>query len=335
MNSPTILDVAQEVGVSASTVSRALSGGKVKASTRRMVLEAAQRLGYKTADGDQGHSINRRGSIGLLTTDIQNFYTVDLFKSIIPEAQSAGYKVVVADINVALGRDQLIHDVRESTDGMVVAAARIEDDDIRRLFDPETTVLVSRQVEGFSSVVVDDFSGMFQSVRHLASLGHNRVAYLGGDDHSRSDKRRRQSFEDATGRFNMESLILGPFEPSFEGGVNAADALMMEEDVTAVIVYNDLMASGVLNRLIERGVDVPGEVSLIGVDNSMLAQVSRPKMTSVAMRQNDAQMALRMLLSMLEQRGSDGYVFSPQTIGAPESLIVRDTTGPVPGRADQ
>lgn len=327
---PTLQDVAAEAGVSVSTASRALSGGKVKAATKRVVLEVARQIGYKTDLDDDLPTPGRTGNIALLATDIQNFYTVDLFRSVVLEAQAVGYRVFLADINITLGRDQLIRGILDSSDGVLVAAPRIGDDDIRRLFDPKTTVLVSRRVDGFSSVAMDDSSGMFQAVRHLASLGHGRVAYLGGDDRSRADARRRQGFEDATEKLGMESLVLGPFEPSFEGGVNAADALMMEDDVTAVIAYNDLMASGVLNRLLERGVKVPEQVSLVGFDNSMLAQVSRPKMTSVALRENDSRTALRMLMTMLERNGSDDYEFAPETVSAAESLIVRESTGPAP-----
>jgi DNA-binding LacI/PurR family transcriptional regulator len=170
---------------------------------------------------------------------------------------------------------------------------------------------------------MDTAGGMCQAVDHLAALGHRRIAYLNGPRASWSNRERRQGLRRAVG-YGMEVVELGPFAPRFEGGSHAAD-LALAQDVTAIIAYNDLMALGVMSRLADRGVPVPGRMSVVGFDNLLYAAMCAPPLTTVAMpMEAGGRAAVDLLLAGVGATAAhDGGPYRElQT-----HLIVRATTG--------
>ena len=336
MSGITMTDIANELGLSVSTVSRALNGGQVRNSTRSAVLDYAARNAYDkiptavAAKSTHSQRKQERLSIGVLVTDLGGYYFNDLLAGIFSYANASGFDVFISDIDGAAGRDDALTALRNRSDGLIVVSSRWSEQELAATFDPNTTVLVSRTCDGFSSAIVDDESGIEQCVCHLASFGHRRIAYLGAFEHSFTNRRRRESFERAVQRYNLEGVVLGPFEPLHTGGVNAADELLLDADVTGVVAFNDLMAAGVLGRLMERGKRVPEDISVIGVDDSVLASSMRPALTSVSIRHERlGTAAVRLLTQRLRgarsERGSQ-----PKCVVVPEILMVRGSTGAAP-----
>lgn len=328
MGEVTIHDVAQAAGVSAATVSRALNNGSVKAVTRRRVCEIAERMGYRpnAAARDLTSGKSGKGNIAVFVTDIGHFYFTDVFTGIFAKAQAAGYRLFVTDLELTNDVEQTVANVTANCEGQILVAPRIADAMIRRLFPAQTTVLANRQFDGYSNVCVDDRSGVMQTIRHLASLGHKRIAYISASSQSWSNRIRLDAFEEGCESFGIECVVLGPFEPSYGGGVNAGDALLLEENVTAAVAFNDLVASGLMARLIERGVSVPGDMSVAGVDASVLSLALRPQLTTVDIRQERmGRQAVQLLLDMLDAR-RDGVKTEVISETVPELLIARDST---------
>ncbi|OZG63414.1 MULTISPECIES: LacI family DNA-binding transcriptional regulator [Bifidobacterium] len=328
MSDATIQDVAQAAGVSAATVSRALNNGSVKQATRDRVRKAADRLGYKpnAAARDLIAGKSGKGNIAVFVTDVGNFYFTDLFKGLFAQAQSLGYRLFVADLELTNDVERTVGDVVSSCEGQVVVSPRISDTLIRRLFPQRNTVLANRQIEGYTDVCIDDRSGIMQAVRHLASLGHKRIAYISGLSHSWSNRARIDAVSRGCEEFGVECVAIGPFEPTYGGGVNAGDALMLEEGVTAVIAFNDLVASGVVSRLVERGLSIPEDISVMGIDDSVLSRASRPQMTTIDVRQERmGSQAVRLLAELLDAE-REGVEFEPVSHMIPEILITRDST---------
>jgi DNA-binding LacI/PurR family transcriptional regulator len=169
---------------------------------------------------------------------------------------------------------------------------------------------------------MDSAGGMRQVVEHLVALGHRRCAYLAGPRNSWSNRERRRGLRTAPRR-GLEVVELGPFAPRFEAGMHAAD-LALAEGVTAILAYNDLMAFGVLTRLNDRQVDVPGEVSVVGFDDIAMAAMCTPPLTTVAMPTEQAgRTAVDLLITLLgSPPGSDG----DGRRALPTQLIVRGST---------
>jgi DNA-binding LacI/PurR family transcriptional regulator len=169
---------------------------------------------------------------------------------------------------------------------------------------------------------MDSASGMRQVVDHLAALGHTRCAYLNGPNNAWSNRERRRGARAAAARAGITIVDFGPFEPKFEGGVQAAD-LALADGVTAIMAYNDLMALGVLSRLSDRGVAVPHEMSVVGFDNLLYAAVCAPPLTTVAMpMEAGGRAAVDLLLAGID--GADDGAGPLRELST--SLIVRATT---------
>lgn len=332
MGKATIRDVAQAAGVSIATVSRALNGGTVKSQTREQVRKAAERLGYQSGAVDDESRDDRTGTgnIAVFLTDLGNFYFTDVLKGLLSVAQASGYRVFVADIDSrATNYESTIASIVSKSEGQILVSPRL-DDDMISAFPHETTVLANRIVDGYSHVLIDDAAGIQQAVRHMVSLGHRHIAYVSGLDSSWSNVVRRNAFDEACAKFDVESVVLGPFEPSYAGGQNAADAVSLEDGLTGVIAFNDLVACGLLSSLVERGVRVPEDMSIIGIDNSLLSLTSRPRLTSVDVRQERmGAVAMQVLLDQLSSI-RDGAGFEPVSSTIAEILITRGSTGQVP-----
>lgn len=177
----------------------------------------------------------------------------------------------------------------------------------------------------FASVSLDEFTGMERAVRHLVDLGHQCIAYVRGPIHSWSGKRRKRAFLTACDRIGVRAETIGPFEASYQGGSTAADALSVKREITAAMALNDVIASGLVARL-ERGINVPRDMSVIGVDDSLVARAMRPQLTSIDNRQRDiGEMAVRLLLAKIDHRIPESSIGQQPTLAG--TLIIRGSTG--------
>ena len=191
---------------------------------------------------------------------------------------------------------------------------------------------MNRQIEGYGSVALDERSGMNQALGHLASLGHRRTVYVSGPSDSWANRQRRTRFTETAEELGLEGRVVGPFQPNFAGGVIAADAVLIDDSTTAIVAYNDLMACGLVSRLVTRGVTVPGDMSVVGADDSLLAEVSRPQLTSIATMQGRiGRAAAQLVLGLVAPRSPGAADDAPmrQELVIPEGFLVRESTGPV------
>lgn len=279
----TVRDVALRAGVSISTVSRALSApGMVSEATRDRVLTAARELGYRPNAAARGLRVGRTNNIGLLIPDLENPFFASVTKGVQSRARAAGYAVFVADSDEDPAQElELVASLTAQVDGIILASPRAADADIIEAVEGRTAVLLNREVEGVPSVTVDNRDGMRQVISHLRALGHRSIGYAGGPAQSWSGEQRRLGALSVVEQFPDVTITeLGHFRPYFSGGYPAAD-LALAADITAVIAYNDLMALGIVDRLRQRGVDVPGEMSVVGFDDVSVATLVSPALTTV------------------------------------------------------
>lgn len=313
----TVQDVAREAGVSVSTVSRALTGGSVSAATRETVREAATRLGYRVNRAARGLITGRTGNLGLIVPDLRNPFFADVAKGVSARARAVDCGVFITDTDEdPVAELEAIATLGRNTDGLLLCSPRAADAEILAAADPETTVLLHRQVPGMSSVVADIADGIRQAVGHLRALGHERIAYVSGPEGSWATRQRVEALD------GLAILSLGAVAPTFEGGLLAGD-LVLASPATAVLAYNDLVALGLLHRLAARGASVPGQVSVVGFDDVSLAGMSHPPLTSVAVPKDRAGVVgLDLLLGRTGAGGGEMVL--------PTSLVVRASSGVAP-----
>ncbi|WIM93442.1 LacI family DNA-binding transcriptional regulator [Actinoplanes oblitus] len=311
MGRTTVQDVAREAGVSVSTVSRALTGGTVSASTREAVQAIAARLGYQPNRAARGLITGRTGNLGLIVPDLRNPFFAEVAKGVTARARAVDYGVFIADTDEdPVAEREALASLGRNTDGVLLCSPRSPDADLLKAADPATTVLLHRRVPGLSSVVADISDGIRQAVRHLIALGHRRIAYVGGPEDSWAARQRLAVLSGVP-----EVLLLDAVAPTFEGGLGAGDPVLATP-ATAVLAYNDLVALGLLHRLAARGVAVPERISVVGFDDVSLAAMSHPPLTSVAVpKHRSGSVGLDLLLGRTGAPGDQMIL--------PTSLVVR------------
>lgn len=325
----TIRDVAAAARVSVATVSRALSSPHlVNQVTRERVLAVATELGYRPSPAARSLITGRTANIGIVVPDLGNPFFTGVLKSVQARAREAGYAVLVGDSDEdPAAEEELVRMMAKQVDGVLLCSPGIKDGLITALAENQPLTLLNRRVRGIGATLMDSAGGMRQIVGHLADLGHERCAYLNGPRNSWSNRERRRGLRAAARQRNVEIVELGPFPPRYDGGVQAAD-LAVAADVTAILAYNDVMALGVLARLRDLGIDVPGRLSVTGFDDLIFAAVCAPPLTTVAMPvQQAGRSAVDLLLGQLDHKDT-----ATTQLDLPTHLIVRATTAPPPTR---
>jgi DNA-binding LacI/PurR family transcriptional regulator len=321
-----IHDVARRAGVSVATVSRSYTvPDTVREATRVRVLQAAGELGYRPNRAARGLITGRTGNVGVIVPDLGNPYFQSVLKGAQARARAADYAVFVADGQESAAEEEaLIGAMSKQVDGIVLCSSRLAPRTLAGLEPTPAVVLLNRRVDGLSTVTVDSADGMRQAIDHLAALGHARCAFLSGPRRSWSNQQRRRGLRAAARAAGAEIVTIGPVAPQFEGGVDAAEQVLAT-GATAVLAYNDLVAAGILSRLAALGVEVPGELSVVGFDDIPLAAMLIPALTTVAAPTAQAgAAAVDALLSRLEEPGAQPA--QPSVRELPATLVVRGST---------
>lgn len=250
----TLSDVAARVGVSKSTVSRALSRPELVApATVRRVRKAADELNFAVNRAASGLVTGRTGVIAIVVPDLDNHF----FTPIVVGAQR---RAATRQRQLTIAANPLLtyEDVRDlerlarQVDGLILAAPLGPDDHVRQICRTRPVVLVDREVAGVRSVIADAANGFGDLADHLLDVGHRTLAYLGGPAGSWQDAQRTRAIaERAAAR--AELVVLGPMPPTFAAGAAVADDVLAA-GVSAVIPYASQIGLGLAFALGARGV---------------------------------------------------------------------------------
>ncbi|MFD3688869.1 LacI family DNA-binding transcriptional regulator [Nocardiopsis sp. NPDC058631] len=322
---PTIVDVAAAAGVSKSLVSLALRGDRgVSEATSARILAAAERLGYRSNTLARSLVQGRTMMLGVLLTDLANPYHTEVVAGVEESADAEGFTVLLAHgqrdrARLARQLDALL---RLNVDGVVVVSSWLEPRALADAAGRVPVVMVGRPEEfapGVDTVANDDRAGAEAAVRHLAELGHERIAHLAGSGRPASRARRRGYQETMRDLGLADHATVREIGDAPHGRERAAGALLGTEP-TAVFAVNDLAALAVLDRAYTAGTT---GLSVVGYDNTFLAQTVRPRLTSVDQpRSVMGNLAVRLLSERMGGRTEDRHeVLVPR-------LVVRDSTSP-------
>lgn len=330
----TIRDVARLSGVSISTVSRALAApDQVAEATRIRVQETARSMGYRPNRAASGLITGRTGSIGLVVPDLENPFFGSICKGVQARARAAGYAVFIADTDEdATLEAEVVRSLSKQVDGVILASARGTDAAVQHLAQEGPLVLVNRSLAGIPSITFDNGGGLRAVMRHLVALGHHRIAYAAGPVTSWSNRQRSLGFRAfAEESPDLDLIELGAFPPFFSGGIQAGD-LAIASGATAVVAFNDLIAVGLIDRLRQRGLRAPEDISVTGFDNVPVSTLVWPNLTTVDFPR--VQMGRASVDTLLDTvLGRSGT--TPPVLEIPAELVVRQSTGVVPDRGTQ
>ena len=328
---PRLEDVAAEVGLSTASVSLVLRGAAgPSAGTRERVLEAAARLGYRP---DRAASLlaRRRSRLIGVMLDVRSSYHGELVEEVHEAAAAHGYDLVLSTTTRGRDEQRAVETLLDSRcEALVLLGPEASAAWLTALDRQLPVVVVGRPVPtaGVDVVRAADDDGVGAAVDHLIGLGHLDIAYVDGGPGTIATGRRR-GYQRAMRRHGMaERCRVLPGAHTEEAGMRAAPEILRgDRPITAVIAFNDRVAVGLLDALSRAGVAVPGEVSLVGYDDSPLSRLAHVGLTTVS--QNSHQLTQHAVAAIVERL--DGGRTDHREVVLPPQLVVRTTTAP-PGR---
>ncbi|AOO85068.1 LacI family DNA-binding transcriptional regulator [Bosea vaviloviae] len=332
----TIKDVAREVGVHPSTVSRALDPSqrdRLGPSIVERVLEAAERLGYRPDAAAASLRSGRSHLIGIIVPDIANPVFSPIISGLERALAARGYALIVVDQppDRTAQPDILQMLVARRVDGLVLANVSLRDDAVERCLRWQVPVVLVNRAETTArvpSVVSDDIAGMRLAVEHLVGLGHRAIVHVAGPQSLSTGSLRRRGFIEAMAAAGLAvggDAVMEAAAFTREAGLPAARELLKRRpDATAVIAANDLLALGVYEGLREQGRRCPDDVSVIGHNDMPLVDMVSPPLSTIRISHREmGERTGQLLLDIIT--GARETI--TQIVTQPE-LVARGSTAP-------
>lgn len=327
---PVMEDVALKAGVSHQTVSRVINNHpNVSAKTRERVEAAIAELGYRRNSAARQLAMRRSESIGVVAHNLEQHGPTQVLHGIQEAARTAGYAVSSVDlpeVGANAIRETVEYHLSHQVDAIVLIAPQEEAVRAIEGLKLEIPLVAIGDIGSASarSVGADQQRGGWLATRHLIDQGHRRIGHIMGPSDWLDAQARRRGWEAALAAAGLQQgpLLVGDW--SAESGYLAGQQMIDAGECTAIFVGNDQMALGVMRAAHERGLILPGQLSLVGFDNTPESGFYYPPLTTVA--QDFPELGRRCVAMILEGISGADQLFS---VRIQPQLIVRGSTGPV------
>lgn len=332
----TLVDVARVANCSTKAASLALQHKIGSSELVEIVRQTAERLGYRPI------SRSTKQIFILAPLDYNPGHYIDIEEQISQFLQNDAFdnrnivRINMSNIvlNPGLEIAALNHAIKSNPIGIIlIAPINIDSIDMLHHSQIPSVVINNRIVEHeIANVCINNRSGIIEAVDHLASMGHKHIAYIHGPKSATSERERGMAYYDA---IRSRGLAIRPEylislhsnqSPRFQAGYDGCASLLgRSERPTAIIVYNDAMAMGAIRAATDGGIDIPGDLSIIGCDDLPFSLFTTPRLTTVTIDRGDlAEKACGLLMSLLNNE--QGH--SVENAIVDSYLIIRDTTAP-------
>jgi LacI family transcriptional regulator len=338
-NQVTIKDIARELGISPSTVSRALKDHPdISAETKKAVNELAERLNYQPNIVALSLRQKKTNTIGVIIPEIVNTFFSTVISGIEDVAYEGGYNVILAQSNESYQRE--VTDMKalfnSRVDGMLLSLSRetTNFDHIESIISKGVPIVLYDRFysnPNLSKVIVDDYVGAKEAVLHLIEQGCKRIAHLEGAPNLIISKDRLRGYQDALSESSLEIretyTVVCP-NNSFEEGQRATQKLLsLSVPPDAIFATNDPMAMGAIMAIKEKGLTIPDDVAVVGFSNYFFSQITDPSLTSVDQPGFEmGQEAARLLIRQIEIRDKDLEDLPAETKVLKTKLIIRNSS---------
>ncbi|MFD2211184.1 catabolite control protein A [Virgibacillus halophilus] len=327
----TIYDVAREANVSMATVSRVVNGNpNVKPATRKKVLNTIKELGYRPNAVARGLASKKTTTVGAIIPDISSIFFAELARGIEDIATMYKYNIILSNSDQNKDKElQLINTMLEKqVDGIIFMGGNISEEHAEAFKTSSVPVVLAATYDAtgtLASVNIDYKQAAYEAVRYLLEKGNDKVAFVSGTESTFIDELKLEGYQQAmkeAGKTIPENYVLhGDY--SYNSGLKVAGTLLeLEDKPAAVFVSSDEMALGVIHGAQDKGYTVPKDLEVVGFDNTRLATMVRPTLSTIVQPMYDiGAVAMRLLTKFMNKEEID-----EQKVILPHRIVERDST---------
>lgn len=332
----TIKELAKELKISTSTVSRALADKwDVNPETRKAVLELAERWNYKPNPISLSLKQQQTHTIGVIIPEFITSFFPEVIMGIQHTMESEGYTVLISQSNESYERE--LNNIKNLearlVDGFIISLTEetVNTSYLQNLLDRNVPLVLFNRVSDnidAPKVIIDDHKWAFVAVEHLIQQGYKRIAHLGGPVNLELSIQRKQGYLDALAKYNIpiEDDLIIPCGVMMEKGVIGAHRILeMKNKPDAIFAINDPVAIGAMKTLQKNGLKIPDDIGIVGFSESKMALVVEPNLTSVEQPTFEiGKIAAELLIEQLKNKKDEAVLNKCITLNA--KLNVRESS---------
>ncbi|SET80362.1 transcriptional regulator, LacI family [Oceanobacillus limi] len=327
----TIYDVAREANVSMATVSRVVNGNpNVKPTTRKKVLATIERLGYRPNAVARGLASKKTTTVGAIIPDISSIFFAELARGIEDIATMYKYNIILSNSDQNKDKElQLINTMLEKqVDGIIFMGGNISEEHVSQFSTASVPVVLAATYDGsesIPSVNIDYEEAAFEATKFLIDQGNTNLAFISGQEDTVINQLKYQGYLRALKESSIdkkdEYIIHGDY--SYDSGIESVQSLMnLDQKPTGIFVASDEMALGVIHGAQDLGYHVPDDLEVFGFDNTRLATMVRPTLSTIVQPMYDiGAVAMRLLTKFMNKEEVD-----EQKVVLPHRIVERNST---------
>ncbi|NLN40863.1 MAG: LacI family transcriptional regulator [Clostridiales bacterium] len=335
----TIYDIAKKAGVSTATVSRVLNGVNhpIKEETKQRILQIARELDYRPNVIAKSLAGGKSHTIALIIPSITNDFYTQICEVIEEKLEQKGYHTYLCNTRRSVEKESRYIEslIARKVDGVIFSPTRVKPEDnhvnlknIEKLKKHGIAVVAfGSQFKGVSQIYINTYQGAFDATSYLINLGHKRISFIDGLSAGTRKSRRRgyiKALEEAQINFDPSLVTAGNLR--MEDGYSCTlELLKLKNPPTAILAANNLMAIGALKAARDKGLHVPGDLSVIGFDDSLLSMVVDPTLTVIKQPLKEiGEAAFKLLINQLEGKQKletiqlNTYIIKRESCGIPK-----------------
>lgn len=327
----TIYDVAREANVSMATVSRVVNGNpNVKPATRKKVLSTIERLGYRPNAVARGLASKKTTTVGAIIPDISSIFFAELARGIEDIATMYNYNIILSNSDQNKEKElHLINTMLEKqVDGIVFMGGKIREEHVAQFKSAPVPVALAATIdESFTipSVNIDYELAAYEAAKLLIEHGNAVPAFVTAQEETEVNNQKYKGYlralEESGAALNDSYIIKGDY--TYDSGIEALQQLMaLDEKPTGIFVASDEMALGVIHGAQDMGIKVPEDLEVFGFDNTRLATMVRPELSTIAQPMYDiGAVAMRLLTKFMNKEE-----VAELNVILPHQIMERDST---------
>jgi DNA-binding LacI/PurR family transcriptional regulator len=333
-----IQDVAKAAKVSKSTVSRVLSGNYeyMREETRIRVDQAIQELNFRPSSVARSMTSKRTHTAAMLISDVANPFYAEVIHGVESQAFENGYDIFLCNTNYDADRGLAFIKslIDKRVDGVLIMSSSMSDEWLTELTNNNIPLVsldwaVKQSSKNVNTIKVEYDPGIKEAVNHLYNLGHRQFAHISGPLSLPTSQARRDSFLKALSQHEISEKDVIVVEGNLEigGGREAALRILNNAKMpTAIFAANDMTAIGAVTEFKSRGIRIPEDISIVGLDDIWLAKETEPPLTTVALPSREiGELAMRLLLnSLANEEDGKGFLSASEVIQT--ALVIRKST---------